>query len=115
MQKNIKKELGEDESNLEIKEIEEKIKKAKMPKDVLKVAKKELSRLEKIPTHSPEYTVTRTYLDWLVELPWNKESKDIEDLKFAEEILDEDHYGLMKVKERVVEHLAVRNLKKSSF
>ena len=111
--KAIKKELGEDESNLEIKEIEEKIKKADMPEDVLKVAKKELSRLEKIPTHSPEYTVTRTYLDWLVELPWNTESKDIEDLKFAEKTLDEDHYGLAKVKERVVEHLAVRNLKKS--
>ena len=109
----IKKELGEDESNLEIKELEEKIKKAKMPKDILKVANKELSRLEKIPTHSPEYTVTRTYLDWLVELPWKKESKDIEDLKFAEKILDEDHYGLNKVKERVIEHLAVRNLKRS--
>jgi len=111
--KAIKKELGEDESNLEIREIEEKIKKAKMPKDVLKVANKELSRLEKIPTHSPEYTVTRTYLDWLVELPWCKESKDIEDLTFAEKTLDEDHYGLSKVKERVVEHLAVRNLKRS--
>ena len=109
----IKKELGEDESNIEIKELEEKIKKANMPKDILKVANKELSRLEKIPTHSPEYTVTRTYLDWLVELPWKKESKDIEDLKFAEKILDEDHYGLSKVKERVIEHLAVRNLKKS--
>tara|TARA_B110000116_G_scaffold245127_1_gene236018 strand:- start:59 stop:2413 length:2355 start_codon:yes stop_codon:yes gene_type:complete len=111
--KAIKKELGEDDSNLEIREVEEKIKKAKMPKDVLKVANKELSRLEKIPTHSPEYTVTRTYLDWLVELPWCKESKDIEDLSYAEETLDEDHYGLNKVKERVVEHLAVRNLKRS--
>jgi ATP-dependent Lon protease len=111
--KAIKKELGEDESNLEIREIEEKIEKAKMPEDVLKVARKELSRLEKIPTHSPEYTVTRTYLDWLVELPWCKQSEDIEDLSFAEKTLDEDHYGLNKVKERVVEHLAVRNLKRS--
>tara|TARA_Y100001970_G_scaffold283198_1_gene397772 strand:- start:11840 stop:14182 length:2343 start_codon:yes stop_codon:yes gene_type:complete len=111
--KAIKKELGEDESNLEIKEIEEKIKKAKMPKDVLKVAKKEIDRLLKIPTHSPEYTVTRTYLDWLVELPWSKESKDNEDLNYAEEVLSEDHYGLKKVKERVIEHLAVRNLKRS--
>ena len=84
-----------------------------MPKDVLKVARKELSRLEKIPTHSPEYTVTRTYLDWLVELPWCKQSEDIEDLSYAEKTLDEDHYGLNKVKERVVEHLAVRNLKRS--
>ena len=111
--KAIKKELGEDESNLEIKELEDKIKKAKMPKDVKKVADKEISRLYKIPTHSPEYTVTRTYLDWLVELPWNKESKDNEDIKRAEKILDEDHYGLKKVKERIVEHLAVRNLKRS--
>ena len=111
--KAIKKELGEDEANLEFKEIEEKIKKAKMPKDVLKVANKELGRLEKIPTHSPEYTVIRTYLDWLVELPWNKQSKDIEDLNYANKTLDEDHYGLKKIKERVVEHLAVRNLKRS--
>ena len=111
--KAIKKELGEDESNLEIKEIEDKIKKAKMPKDILKVANKELNRLLKIPTHSPEYTVTRTYLDWLVELPWSKESKDNEDIKYAEKVLNEEHYGLRKVKERVVEHLAVRNLKRS--
>ena len=111
--KAIKKELGEDESNLEIKEIEDKIKKAKMPKEVLKVANKELDRLLKIPTHSPEYTVTRTYLDWLVELPWSNESKDNEDIKYAEKVLNEDHYGLKKVKERIVEHLAVRNLKRS--
>ena len=111
--KAIKKELGEDESNLEIKEIEEKIKKAKMPKDILKVARKEIDRLLKIPTHSPEYTVTRTYLDWLVELPWSKESKDNQDLNYAEKVLNEDHYGLRKVKERVIEHLAVRNLKRS--
>ena len=103
--KAIKKELGEDESNLEIKEIEDKIKKAKMPKEVLKVANKELDRLLKIPTHSPEYTVTRTYLDWLVELPWSKESKDNEDIKYAEKVLNEDYYGLKKVKERIVEHL----------
>ena len=110
--KAIKKELGEEESNIELRELQEKIKKAKMPKDVLKVANKEFSRLEKIPTHSPEYTVTRTYLDWLVELPWDKQSKDIEDLDFAQKTLDEDHYGLKKVKERVIEHLAVRNLKR---
>ena len=73
-------------SNIEIKELEEKVKKAKMPKDVKKVADKELARLYKIPTHSPEYTVTRTYLDWLVELPWNKESKDNENIKRASEI-----------------------------
>ena len=111
--KAIKKELGDDESNLEVKELEEKIKKAKMPKDVKKVADKEIARLYKIPTHSPEYTVSRTYLDWLVELPWNEESKDNENIKRASEILNENHYGLNKIKERIVEHLAVRNFKKS--
>ena len=110
--KAIKKELGEDESNIELQELEDKIKKAKMPKDVLKVANKEMKRLFKIPTHSPEYTVIRTYLDWLVDLPWNKESKDNEDLVFAEKILNEDHFGLEKIKERIIEHLAVRNLKR---
>ena len=111
--KAIKKELGEDESNVELNELQEKVKKAKMPKDVRKVADKELNRLQKIPTHSPEYTVSRTYLDWLIDLPWKKESKDNEDIKNAFEILDADHYGLNKVKERITEHLAVRNLKRS--
>jgi len=110
--KAIKKELGEDESNIELKELEDKIKTAKMPKNVLAVAKKELKRLLKIPTHSPEYTVIRTYLDWLVDLPWSKQSKDNQDLSYADKILNEDHYGLNKIKERVIEHLAVRNLKR---
>ena len=109
----IKKELGDEDSSVELDELKEKVKKAKMPKDVLKVAEKELKRLQKIPTHSPEYTVSRTYLDWLIELPWNKQSKDNEDIKRASKILDEGHYGLSKVKERIVEHLAVRNLKRS--
>ncbi len=111
--KAIRKELGEDESSVEINEIEDKIKKAKMPKEVDKVANKELSRMQKIPSQSPEYTVSRTYLDWLVELPWSKQSTDNENIDFAQEILDDDHYGLKKVKERIIEHLAVRNLKKS--
>ena len=72
-----------------------------------------MTRMKKIPAQSPEYTVARTYLDWLVELPWSKESKDNEDINYAQEVLDSDHYGLTKVKERIVEHLAVRNLKKS--
>ena len=109
----IKKELGDEDPSVEIDEIKEKIKKAKMPKDVLKVAEKEVKRLQKIPSHSPEYTVSRTYLDWLIDLPWNKESKDNEDIKNASKVLDEGHYGLDKVKERIVEHLAVRNLKRS--
>ena len=111
--KAIKKELGEDESNIEVKELEDKVKKAQMPKEVRKVADKEIARLYKIPTHSPEYTVSRTYLDWLVELPWKEETKDNEDIKRASQILDENHYGLNKIKERIVEHLAVRNLKRS--
>ena len=111
--KAIRKELGEDESSVEINEIEDKIIKAKMPQDVDKVAKKELSRMQKIPSQSPEYTVSRTYLDWLVELPWSKQSKDNEKIEYAQEVLDEDHYGLEKVKERIIEHLAVRNLKLS--
>ena len=111
--KAIQKELGEDESNIELNELQEKVKKAKMPKDVRKVADKELKRLQKIPSHSPEYTVSRTYLDWLIELPWKKESKDNEDIKDAFNILDAEHYGLNKVKERITEHLAVRNLKRS--
>ena len=111
--KAIQKELGEDEPSIEIDEINDKVVEAKMPKDVHKVAIKELKRLKRIPTHSPEYTVSRTYLDWLVELPWNKESKDIQDIKLSQKTLDQDHYGLDKIKERVLEHLAVRNLKAS--
>ena len=111
--KAIQKELGEDTGGVELDELDEKIKTAKMPKKVETVARKELTRMKKIPAQSPEYTVARTYLDWLVELPWSKESKDNEDINYAQEILDSDHYGLVKVKERIVEHLAVRNLKKS--
>ena len=109
----IKKELGDEDSSLELDELKEKIDKIKMSEEATKVANKELKRLQKIPTHSPEYTVTRTYLDWLIELPWENESKDNEDIKNASKVLDEGHYGLDKVKERIVEHLAVRNLKRS--
>ena len=109
--KAIKRELGEDESQVELKEIEDAIKKAKMPKDAKKVALKELDRLSKIPSQSPEYTVSRTYLDWLTELPWSKKSEDTIDVKDANKILDEDHYVLEKVKERILEYLAVRALK----
>ena len=111
--KAIQKELGEDTGGVELDELDEKIKTAKMPEKIEKVARKELIRMKKIPAQSPEYTVARTYLDWLVELPWSKESKDNEDINYAQEVLDSDHYGLTKVKERIVEHLAVRNLKKS--
>ena len=109
--KAIKRELGEDESQVELNEIEEAIKKAKMPEDAEKVALKELDRLTKIPTQSPEYTVARTYLDWLTDLPWSKSSEDSINVKESKNILDEDHYGLEKVKERIIEYLAVRALK----
>tara|TARA_S200000501_G_scaffold55916_1_gene46030 strand:+ start:8106 stop:10508 length:2403 start_codon:yes stop_codon:yes gene_type:complete len=109
--KAIKKELGEDESQVENTEIKDAIKKAKMPEDAEKVALKELDRLTKIPTQSPEYTVSRTYLDWLTELPWSKTSEDSINISESKAILDEDHYGLKKVKERILEYLAVRALK----
>ena len=109
--KAIKRELGEDESQVELKEIEDAIKAAKMPEEAEKVALKELDRLSKIPSQSPEYTVSRTYLDWLTELPWSKTSDDSIDIKESKSILDEDHYGLEKVKERILEYLAVRALK----
>ncbi len=109
--KTIKKELGEDEGTVEIKELEDKIKAAKMTEEAEKVAMKELDRLTRIPTQSPEYNVSRTYIEWLSDLPWSSSSKDRIDLKEAKKILDEDHYGLDKVKERIIEYLAVRNLK----
>ena len=111
--KAIQKELGEEGSGVEFEELEEKIRTSKMPKDVEKIARKELNRMQKIPQQSPEYTVSRTYLDWLSDLPWSKESKDRKDILHARKVLDDDHYGLDKVKERIVEHLAVRNLKSS--
>ena len=109
--KTIKKELGEDEGSVEIKEIEDKIKAAKMSEEADKVAMKELDRLSRIPTQSPEYNVSRTYIEWLADLPWSDSTEDRIDLKEALKILDEDHYGLDKVKERIIEYLAVRNLK----
>ncbi len=109
--KAIKKELGEDEGTVELKELEDKIKAAKMPDDSEKVAMKELDRLSRIPTQSPEYNVSRTYIEWLVDLPWSDKTEDQIDLKIAKNILDEDHYGLNKVKDRIIEYLAVRNLK----
>ncbi len=109
--KAIKKELGEDEGSVELKELENKLKAAKMTEEAEKVAMKELDRLGRIPTQSPEYNVSRTYIEWLSELPWSESTKDRIDLKEAMKILEEDHYGLDKVKERIIEYLAVRNLK----
>jgi ATP-dependent Lon protease len=111
--KAIQKELGEaDEGQREILELREKIEKAGMPDEVKKEALRELKRLEKIPQAAAEYTVARTYLDWLVALPWQKASAGEVDVKHAQKILDEDHYDLEKVKQRIVEYLAVLQLKR---
>lgn len=110
--KAIKKELGEeDEATVEIKEFRDKMEAAGLPEYVLKEAQRELARLERIPNVSPEYGVIRSYLEWLLELPWNRETEDNLDIDHARKILDEDHYDLEKVKERILEYLAVRKLK----
>ncbi|HIQ25661.1 MAG TPA: endopeptidase La [Persephonella sp.] len=111
--KAIQEELGEkDERQEEIEEYRRKIEEAQMPEDVKKEALKQLKRLEKMHPDSAEAGVIRTYLDWLVELPWNKKTKDKLNLKRAKKILDEDHYDLEKVKDRIIEYLAVQKLKK---
>jgi len=113
--KAIQKELGEgDPRSSEIEEIEKKIEAAKMPEDARKAADKELERLKMIPPESAEHTVVRTYLDWLVALPWGISTEDNLDIKNARATLDEDHYDLEKVKERILEFLAVRKLKQDS-
>jgi len=110
--KAIQKELGEDTQTVELDDLKKKIDDAKMSEQALEVAEKELERLSRISPQSPEYSVARTYLEWLVELPWSKSSKDSLNIQKADKILNEDHYGLQKVKERVLEYLAVRSLKK---
>lgn len=106
--KAIQKELRQkDDNSKEIDELRTKIKESLMPDEVKKVAEKELARMEKMMPMSPETSVIRTYIDWLLELPWKKLTKDNLDLVRAKEILDEDHYGLEKVKERIIEYLSV--------
>jgi len=110
--KAIKEELGElGEEEEELDELQERLKKAGLPPEVEKVAQKELNRLKSIPTASSEYTVARTYLDWIADLPWSKRSDDNLDIENAKGILDADHYGLDKIKKRILEYLAVRKLK----
>ncbi|MDG5470983.1 endopeptidase La [Jeotgalibacillus sp. ET6] len=112
--KAIQKELGDkDGKSGEVADLAEKIKKAEMPENVLKIAMKELDRYEKIPSTSAESSVIRNYIDWLIQVPWTKSTSDDLDIKRAEEILNRDHYGLEKVKERVLEYLAVQQLTKS--
>jgi ATP-dependent Lon protease len=110
--KAIQKELGElDERTEEIAEFRKRVKDAKMPEKVLKETEKQLKRLEKMHPDTAESATVRTYLEWMVELPWSKKSKDNLDLKAAHKVLNEDHYDLEKVKERILEYLAVRKLK----
>ena len=107
----IQEELGEDEDEeREIKEYEDKIEKAKLTGDVKKKALHELSRLKGASVYSAESGIIKTYLDWLIELPWNKMSKENLDIKKARKVLDEEHYGLSDVKERIIEYLAVRKI-----
>lgn len=111
--KAIQKELGDkDDRMAEGEELREKIAKAKLPKEVEEKALKELDRLEKMPPMAAEAAVVRNYLDWLLALPWSKSTRDRLDINMAETILDEDHYGLEIVKERILEYLAIRKLAK---
>ncbi len=110
--KAIQRELGEEsEEQATVNELRDKIDEAKMPEEALKEANRELSRLEKLPTVSPEYSIIRTYLELLVSLPWNKSTGEKIDVPHARQILDQDHYGLEKIKDRILEYLAVRRLK----
>jgi ATP-dependent Lon protease len=110
--KAIQKELGRGEAN-EIDQLKKKIETSGMPEGPMEKAMQELKRLEMMPPMSAESTVSRNYLDWLLAVPWKKKSKELRDIKRAEQILSEDHYGLEKVKERILEYLAVRQLVKN--
>ena len=110
----IQKELGEgDEAAAEVAELERAIDEAKMPEEVDKQARKELKRLERMPEGAGEYSMIRTYLDWLIELPWKAEPETAIDIAEARRVLDDDHFGLEKVKRRILEYLAVRKLNPS--
>ena len=111
--KAIQKELGrKDEKGNEVEDLKKKIEQSRMPKDVEEKAVQELKRLEAMPPMSAEATVSRNYLDWLIAVPWHKKTKENRDLKNADVVLNEDHYGLEKIKDRILEFLAVRALVK---
>jgi ATP-dependent Lon protease len=109
--KAIRKELGEEEGNVEMGELRRRIDTAGLPEEALKVAEKEFKRLSQMNQASAEYTVSRTYLDWILDLPWSVATEDSLDIAHAREVLERDHYGLEKVKNRILEYLAVRKLK----
>ncbi len=109
--KAIQKELGEFEETSDIGELKKRLEEADLPEEVRKVAEKELDRLSRMHPASAEYTVSRTYLEWLIDLPWNKSTVDNLDIEQVQKKLDSDHYGLEKVKKRILEYLAVRKLK----
>lgn len=109
--KAIDQELGEkNPEQAEIQDLREKLAKADVPEEARKEAERELGRLEKMPSSQPEYNILRTWLEYVIELPWNKRSEDLLDLARARQVLDEDHFGIAKVKERILEHLAVLKL-----
>lgn len=108
----LQNELGEDEASPEVAKLREEIEAAGLPEEAHAKAEEELNKLKKIPTMSPEYTVSRNYLDWLVSIPWKHRTEDHLDIKHVKKILDEDHYGLDKPKDRIIEHIAVLNLVK---
>jgi ATP-dependent Lon protease len=108
--KTIEKELGESDEDSETKELMDKLRKAKMPAEIEEKAKKEITKLSQMNQFNPEAGYIRNYLDWLLDLPWGVESRSTVNIKQAEKILDEDHYGLEKVKERITEYLAVHKL-----
>jgi ATP-dependent Lon protease len=113
--KAIQEELGEgDEQQAELAELRERIEAAELPEEARRQAERELGRLEKLPSAAAEYGVIRTYLEWMVELPWSEETEDNLDIEHAREVLDEDHYDLEEVKDRILEYLAVRKLNPDS-
>ena len=110
--KAIQKELGRKDEKSELDELKRQVEACRMPKDAHDKAMKEIQRLEMMPPMSAESTVSRTYLDWLIAMPWDKRSRENRDIRWSEKVLEEDHYGLDKVKDRILEFLAVRSLVK---
>jgi ATP-dependent Lon protease len=110
----IKKELGEDDSE-EVEVVREKLSKLTLPDEVYTEINRQLNRLERMAADSMEATVTRSYLEWIMALPWNKETKDNLDISHAKKVLDEDHYGLKEIKDRILDFISIRNLKQDGY